>query len=110
MCADLAAEQDELDGFVACLDEPGWNIQTPAEGWTIKDQIRHLAYYEERARLAASDPEFLNNRCPSPSLCRTSGTGTKTGAFIETKYLINETKKGATHGSKRQSCNYYRCQ
>jgi uncharacterized protein (TIGR03084 family) len=56
MCADLAAEQDELDGFVADLDEAGWNTQTPAEGWTIKDQIRHLAYYEERARLAASDP------------------------------------------------------
>jgi uncharacterized protein (TIGR03083 family) len=59
MCADLAAEQDELDGFVADLDEAGWNTQTPAEGWTIKDQIRHLAYYEERARLAASDPKFF---------------------------------------------------
>jgi uncharacterized protein (TIGR03083 family) len=60
MCADLAAEQDELDGFVADLDEAGWNIPTPAEGWTIKAQIRHLAYYEERARLAASDPELFN--------------------------------------------------
>jgi hypothetical protein len=49
-------------GFIADLDEAGWNTQTPAEGWTIKDQIRHLAHYEERARLAASDPEFFKQR------------------------------------------------
>ncbi len=59
MCADLAEEQNELDAFVADLDETAWNIQTPAVEWTIKDQIRHLAYYEERARLAASDPEVF---------------------------------------------------
>ena len=59
ICADLTAEQSELDGFVADLDEVGWNIRTPAGGWTIKDQIRHLAYYEERERLAASDPEVF---------------------------------------------------
>ena len=59
ICADLAKEQIELDAIVADLDETAWNTQTPAEEWTIKDQIRHLAYYEERARLAASDPEVF---------------------------------------------------
>ena len=59
MCADLAEEQNELDAFVADLDGAAWNTRTPAEGWTIKDQIRHLAYFEERARLAASDPEVF---------------------------------------------------
>ena len=57
ICADLAMEQQELDAFVADLDEDGWNTETPAEGWTIKDQIRHLAYFDDRARLAATDPE-----------------------------------------------------
>ena len=57
ICADLANEQEELDAFVADLDEDGWNTMTPAEDWTIKDQIRHLAYFDDRARLAATDPE-----------------------------------------------------
>ena len=57
ICADLAGEQAELDAVVADLDEAGWNTMTPAEGWNIKDQIRHLAYFDDRAKLAATDPE-----------------------------------------------------
>lgn len=57
ICADLSNEQEELDAIVAGLDEDGWNTMTPAEGWTIKDQIRHLAYFDDRARLAATDAE-----------------------------------------------------
>jgi uncharacterized protein (TIGR03084 family) len=57
ICADLAKEQAELDAVVANLDEAGWNTMTPAEGWNIKDQIRHLAYFDDRAKLAATDPE-----------------------------------------------------
>ena len=50
-------EQQELDAFVAHLDEAGWKTMTPAEGGDIKEQIRHLAHFENRARLAASDPQ-----------------------------------------------------
>jgi uncharacterized protein (TIGR03084 family) len=57
ICTDLAKEYEELDAIVAVLDESGWNVMTPAEGWTVKDQIRHLAYYDERARLAVTAPE-----------------------------------------------------
>ena len=57
ICNDLANEYEVLDTIVAALDESGWNTMTPAEGWTVKDQIRHLAYYDERARLAVSEPE-----------------------------------------------------
>jgi uncharacterized protein (TIGR03084 family) len=57
ICADLAKEQAELDAVVADLDEAGWNTMTPADGWNIKDQIRHLAYFDGRAKLAATDPE-----------------------------------------------------
>jgi len=57
ICNDLAMEQQELDAIVANLDEAGWETMTPSEGWDIKEQIRHLAYVENRAILAASNPE-----------------------------------------------------
>jgi len=57
ICTDLAKEYEELDTIVAALDESGWYVMTPAEGWTVKDQIRHLAYYDERAKLAVTEPE-----------------------------------------------------
>jgi len=57
ICNDLAMEQQELDAVVANLDEAGWKTMTPSEGWDIKEQIRHIAYYEDRARLAASNQE-----------------------------------------------------
>lgn len=57
ICKDLASEQQELDAVVSSLDETGWQIMTPAVGWDIREQIRHLAYFEDRARLAASNPE-----------------------------------------------------
>ena len=57
ICIDLAMEQQELDAVVANLDEAGWKTMTPAEGWDIKEQIRHIAYFEDRARLCASKPE-----------------------------------------------------
>ena len=60
ICADLAKECEELDIIVAALDESGWNRMTPAKGWTVKDQIRHLAYYDERARLAVTEPEAFD--------------------------------------------------
>ena len=54
---DLEAECESLDALVAGLDAPGWDIPTPAEGWTVKDQISHLASVDEWATLAAGDPE-----------------------------------------------------
>lgn len=57
ICNDLAMEQQELDAVVANLDEAGWKTMTPSEGWDIKEQIRHLAYFENRAKLAAWNPE-----------------------------------------------------
>jgi uncharacterized protein (TIGR03084 family) len=56
LCDDLAAEHAVLDALVADLDEPAWRRPTPAEGWTIRDQIAHLAFADARAALAATDP------------------------------------------------------
>ena len=57
ICTDLANEYQDLDDIVAALDDAGWHTMTPAEGWNIKDQIRHLAYYDGRARLALMEPQ-----------------------------------------------------
>ena len=56
ICNDLAMEQQALDAVVADLDDTGWKILTPAPGWDIKEQIRHLAYFDNRAKLAAGNP------------------------------------------------------
>lgn len=55
--ADLQAEHDALDGLVTDLDDSAWAKPTPAEGWNIRDQIGHLAFFDEQAALALRDQE-----------------------------------------------------
>ncbi|HEX2175623.1 MAG TPA: TIGR03084 family metal-binding protein [Nocardioidaceae bacterium] len=54
---DLAAETAEIDAMVARLDAAGWRTATPAKGWTVAHQIAHLAWTDEAALLAATDPD-----------------------------------------------------
>lgn len=54
--ADLHAESADLDDLVAPLPADAWSRPTPAEGWTIAHQIGHLAWTDEAAVLAATDP------------------------------------------------------
>jgi uncharacterized protein (TIGR03084 family) len=57
ICDDLEAEHADLDRLVADLDEAGWDTPTPAEGWAVRDQVSHLAYFDEAGTTAATDPE-----------------------------------------------------
>jgi uncharacterized protein (TIGR03084 family) len=57
ICDDLAAEHCELDDIVVALRREQWLIETPAPGWTIRDQISHLWFFDQRAVLALTDPE-----------------------------------------------------
>ena len=54
--ADLAAEGEALDRFVAGLDPDEWALPTPAPGWTITHQIAHLTSIVKLAELAVSNP------------------------------------------------------
>jgi uncharacterized protein (TIGR03084 family) len=54
---DLAAETRALERLLEPLDAAGWERPTPAPGWAIRDQISHLAYFDEAATLAAVDPD-----------------------------------------------------
>ncbi len=54
---DLETETAELDRVLAGLDAHGWELPTPAPGWRIQEQIAHLAYFDEAATTAATDPD-----------------------------------------------------
>lgn len=54
---DLRSETDALLAVVEPLDEAGWATPTPAPGWGIKEQVAHLAYFDEQAALAATDAD-----------------------------------------------------
>ncbi len=55
--SDLADEHASLDQIVADLPERDWRLATPSPGWTIADQIGHLAAVDWKARLAMTDAE-----------------------------------------------------
>jgi uncharacterized protein (TIGR03084 family) len=53
---DLAAETAELVAVLRTLHEDEWATSTPAAGWTVRDQVTHLAYFDEAAVQSATDP------------------------------------------------------
>ncbi len=57
LLADLTAEGDDLDALVAGLGPVGWEMATPASGWTVAHQIAHLTWTDEVTALAATDPD-----------------------------------------------------
>lgn len=57
LCADLRAEGDILMETLGNLTPAQWALDTPAQGWTIGDQVGHLAYFDAAAALAVTDPE-----------------------------------------------------
>jgi uncharacterized protein (TIGR03084 family) len=54
--ADLAGETDSLVTILARLGTADWSAPTPAEGWTIRDQVTHLAFFDDATLLAMNDP------------------------------------------------------
>ncbi|WP_110207809.1 TIGR03084 family metal-binding protein [Nocardioides daejeonensis] len=53
---DLAAETASVVDLLAALPEADWELPTPAEGWSIRDQVSHLAFFDEQAVLAVAAP------------------------------------------------------
>jgi uncharacterized protein (TIGR03084 family) len=56
LIGDLAAETAALRAIVDPLPAADWLLPTPAPGWTIADQVSHLAYFDEMAVKSATDP------------------------------------------------------
>jgi uncharacterized protein (TIGR03084 family) len=61
LLADLAAESAELTGMLAPLTAAQWELPTPAVGWAVRDQVSHLAYFDEAATLTATDPDRFSD-------------------------------------------------
>ena len=53
---DLQAEHDDLISAIRSSTVDPWLIATPAEGWTVRDQLAHLAHFDEVAAVAITDP------------------------------------------------------
>jgi len=57
LAGDLAAESAELAAMLAPLAAAQWELPTPAAGWAVRDQVSHLAFFDEAATLTATDPD-----------------------------------------------------
>lgn len=62
LLTDLAAETAEVDSLLAGLPDAAWELPTPAVGWAIRDQVSHLAYFDQAATLAATRPEEFRDQ------------------------------------------------
>ena len=54
---DLLAETCVVDDMLLSVSASEWELPTPAAGWTIRDQVSHLAFFDEMAVLAALAPD-----------------------------------------------------
>ncbi|HZQ79814.1 MAG TPA: TIGR03084 family metal-binding protein [Acidimicrobiia bacterium] len=55
--ADALAEHDDLRAILAGLSEADWDRPTPAAGWTVRDQLSHLTFFDGAARQSIADPD-----------------------------------------------------
>lgn len=56
LLAELRHESQRLIEQLEMLTPGQWELDTPAAGWSIKDQVTHLAFFDDAAALAMSDP------------------------------------------------------
>ena len=57
LVGDVVAEHDDLRAILVDIPPDDWERPTPAAGWTIRDQLSHLAYFDGAARLSMADPD-----------------------------------------------------
>lgn len=57
LLAELRAESDLLTQQLERLSFDDWGRETPSPGWSIQDQVSHLAFFDDATRLALTDPD-----------------------------------------------------
>jgi uncharacterized protein (TIGR03084 family) len=79
LLADLTAEGAALDEVLGELAAADWGHPTPAAGWTIAHQVAHLAWTDEVALLAVTDPVAFARRAADPADAEDRGASAATG-------------------------------
>jgi len=51
----LAEEHRDLDAVLARMSDAQWELPTHAPGWLVRDQVAHLAHFDQMATLAIVD-------------------------------------------------------
>lgn len=74
ICEAIRAETDALMRLLDPPAETDWERMTPAEGWTVTDQVAHLAYFDEKAALAITDPAAFADSVNEAVLAISEGT------------------------------------
>ncbi|WP_109526725.1 MULTISPECIES: TIGR03084 family metal-binding protein [Nocardia] len=54
---DLEQESAHLIAHLRPLEQRTWETSTPAAGWAVRDQISHLAFFDDFAHLAMTDAD-----------------------------------------------------
>jgi uncharacterized protein (TIGR03084 family) len=57
LCRDALAEHDDVRAILDGRAESDWERATPAAGWTVRDQVSHLGFFDGAARLSITDPD-----------------------------------------------------
>jgi uncharacterized protein (TIGR03084 family) len=55
LLADVRQESDSLLECLGRLHGADWDLPTPAQGWSIRDQVSHLAFFDDMAHLALTN-------------------------------------------------------
>lgn len=67
LCIDLDDETAVLVDQLRQLDDSAWATPTPAAGWTVKDQIGHLAFFDGAVVEAVTDPHQFRSELAESS-------------------------------------------
>jgi uncharacterized protein (TIGR03084 family) len=57
MADDVQAEHDDLLQLLVDLTEEQWDAPSTAPGWSVRDQITHVAVFDDVARMAIEEPD-----------------------------------------------------
>lgn len=95
---DMRDEGAELDRLVAELEPARWATPTPAPGWTVAHQIAHLAWTDQRALLAATDPEAFQREAERylarPDAANFVDEGAEDGARLPPRAILEGWRTG----------------
>jgi uncharacterized protein (TIGR03084 family) len=90
ICEDLEAETADLLRLIVGLSPLHWDLATPAEGWSIRDSVSHLAFFDETGNLAATDPDAFATSAKALMASTDPGVGGITrGRSIKSVEVLN---------------------